>query len=165
MQDKKFVSVVMGSISDLEIAEAATKTLGDLGVEHEVRVLSAHRTPAELADYVADAEERGVAAFIALAGMSAALGGTIAAHTLRPVLGVPVESGAMRGFDALLSVTQMPPGVPVGGLAIGKPGATNAAILAAEIIALFDEDVLSSLKNYRAERKKKVLDADGELRG
>ena len=163
--EKRFVAVVMGSISDREISEGVTKTLGELGIDYEVRVLSAHRTPGELAEYVADAEKRGVATFIALAGMSAALGGTIAAHTLRPVLGVPVESGAMKGLDALLSTSQMPPGVPVGCLAVGKPGAVNAAILAAEIMALFDETVAASLAKYRQARKQKVLDADGEIRG
>src|SRR5687767_6578150 len=120
------VTIIIGSANDAEAIAGARKTLSELGIAHEARVLSAHRTPSELLAYVADLEKRGVRVIIAGAGMAAHLAGVVAAHTALPVLGVPFASGTLQGFDALLSTSQMPPGVPVGCMGIGAPGATNA---------------------------------------
>lgn len=129
------VSILMGSKSDLEIMQAARDSLSSLGVAHEVRVLSAHRTPDALFAYVADAEARGVEVFIAGAGGAAHLPGVVAAKTLKPVLGVPIPSGHLLGLDALLAIVQMPKGVPVATFAVGKAGAGNAGLFAAAILA------------------------------
>lgn len=150
------VAVLMGSKSDWEVMEAASETLAKLGVAHECRVLSAHRTPKQLIEYLEDAERRGCEVFIGGAGGAAHLCGVIAAHTLRPVLGVPIES-RLQGLDSLLSTVQMPAGIPVGTLAIGAPGATNAALLAAAILANSRPDLRDKLKAYREERAEKVL--------
>jgi 5-(carboxyamino)imidazole ribonucleotide mutase len=157
-----FVAIVTGSKSDWDVMESAAETLDDLGVANEARALSAHRTPDALAEYLASAEARGAAVFIAAAGGAAHLPGVIAARTLRPVIGVPMES-VLKGLDSLLSIVQMPAGVPVATMAIGKPGAVNAALFAAAILARTDERLHESLRRYRAERAEKVI-RDSELK-
>lgn len=148
----------MGSQSDWEIMKNAADRLDEFGIEHECRVISAHRTPDELADYCRTALDRGLQVIIAGAGLAAALPGSIAALTPLPVLGVPMESRALGGMDALLSMVQMPAGIPVGTLAIGKAGAINAAMLAAAILALADENIRAKLDEFRAAQTQKVLD-------
>ncbi len=148
----------MGSQSDWEIMKNAADRLDELGIENECRVISAHRTPDELGDYCRAARDRGLQVIIAGAGLAAALPGSIAALTPLPVLGVPMESRALGGMDALLSMVQMPAGIPVGTLAIGKAGAINAALLAAAILALADEDIRAKLDRFRAAQTQKVLD-------
>lgn len=155
----------MGSVSDKPLAESAASVLAELGVKFETRILSAHRTPDELAAFAKSAPDRGIKAVIAIAGMSAALSGAVAAHTLIPVIAVPAASGALGGLDALLSSSQMPPGVPVACMAVGDPGARNAAIFAAEILALSDEKIKKNLLDYRAAMKKKVLSSDRDSQG
>src|SRR5512141_547498 len=135
-EGKPLVGILMGSKSDWETMKTASDTLQRFGVAHESRVLSAHRTPGATAEYVGAAESRGIEVLIAAAGGAAHLAGVVAAHTLLPVLGVPMESAALNGIDSLLSTVQMPAGIPVGTLAIGRPGATNAALLAVAILAL-----------------------------
>ena len=153
------VGVIMGSRSDSETMSHTVETLERLEVPHEVRVLSAHRTPDALFAYVAEAEERGAQVFIAAAGGAAHLAGVVAAKTLKPVLGVPMQSASLGGLDSLLSMVQMPAGIPVGTLAIGRAGAVNAALLAAAILALSDEGVAERLVAYRAEQTRAVIDA------
>ncbi len=151
------VAVIMGSKSDWEVMRQAASTLTSFGVPHESRVLSAHRTPAETAEYVGQAESRGLQVIIAAAGGAAHLAGVCAAHTLLPVLGVPMESAALKGMDSLLSTVQMPAGIPVGTLAIGAAGARNAALLAIAILANSRPDLRESLRRFRAEQKEKIL--------
>ncbi len=151
------VSVVMGSASDWETMRHCVEWLDDLGVPHEHRIVSAHRTPALMAKFARAAAERGVQVIIAGAGGAAHLPGMIAAQTWLPVLGVPVESRALKGLDSLLSIAQMPGGVAVGTLAIGVPGAKNAALLAASIIGLRDEKVRAAVEKFRARQTKTVL--------
>jgi 5-(carboxyamino)imidazole ribonucleotide mutase len=148
----------MGSRSDWETMEHAVETLRTLEIEHEVRVLSAHRTPDALDTYVADVEARGAHVFVAAAGGAAHLAGVVASKTVKPVLGVPMHSQAVGGLDSLLSTAQMPAGIPVGTLAIGRAGAVNAALFAAEILALSDEALADRLRDYRAEQAQAVLD-------
>ena len=152
------VAVIMGSKSDWETMTHAAQTLDKLGVPYEVRVLSAHRTPDELAAYAESAEKRGLEAIIAGAGGAAALPGAVAAKTALPVLGVPMESQSLKGMDSLLSMVQMPAGIPVGTLAIGKAGAINAALLAAAILANKHADVRRALRDYRKAQSQAVLD-------
>ena len=158
------VGVIMGSISDLDTLAGAIEILAALGVPHEVRILSVHRTPDRALDYAAQAESRGLRAIIAAAGGAAHLPGMAAAKTLVPVLGVPVAGspGGLCGLDALLSIVQMPKGVPVGTLAIGAPGAANAALLAAQICANQDPALRERLRAYRKERADEVVRADEE---
>jgi 5-(carboxyamino)imidazole ribonucleotide mutase len=151
------VGVIMGSRSDWETMKHAAETLEALGVSHEVRVVSAHRTPDLLFEYASGAESRGLRVIIAGAGGAAHLPGMAASKSLLPVLGVPVESRALQGVDSLLSIVQMPGGVPVGTLAIGKAGAVNAALLAASILALSSPDIRARLAAYRAARTDAVL--------
>ena len=151
------VGVVMGSASDWETMRHCVDQLRALGVLCETRVLSAHRTPDELAQWVASAEDRGIEVIVAGAGMAAALPGVVAAKTTVPVLGVPMETKLSGGLDSLLSMVQMPGGVPVGVLAVGKAGATNAAILAAEILARSRPELRRALVEQRAEQARKVL--------
>ena len=153
------VAVVMGSSSDWETMRHACETLDALEVPYEQEVVSAHRTPDKLFDYAASAEERGLQVLIAGAGGAAHLPGMAAAKTTLPVLGVPVESRALKGLDSLLSIVQMPAGVPVGTLAIGRAGAVNAALLAAAIVARTDGDVRERLARWRAEQTEAVLAA------
>src|SRR5215208_1361113 len=151
------VGVVTGSASDWDTMQHCAQQLEALGVPFETRVLSAHRTPKELAAWIEDAESRGVEVFIAAAGMAAALPGVVAAHTTRPVLGVPMESKLAGGLDSLLSMVQMPGGIPVGVLAVGKAGAVNAAILATQILGITDPAFASSVSQQRAEQAQKIL--------
>src|SRR4051812_24148103 len=150
MQENPIVGVIMGSKSDWETMRNAASILEQFGVVHECRIVSAHRTPALLATYAADAEERGLEVIIAGAGGAAHLPGMVAAQTPVPVLGVPVQSKALSGQDSLLSIVQMPAGIPVGTLAIGAAGATNAGLLAAAILATTDPALAGRLKAYRA---------------
>jgi 5-(carboxyamino)imidazole ribonucleotide mutase len=152
------VAVVMGSKSDWEAMRVTATTLAEFGVPYEARVLSAHRTPAETAEYAAGAEGRGIEVMIAAAGGAAHLAGAVAAETILPVLGVPMESPALKGLDSLLSTVQMPGGVPVGTLAIGKAGAKNAALLAVAILAARHPEYKEKLRAYRAAQSRKVLE-------
>lgn len=152
------VGVIMGSKSDWPTMEHAVKMLEQLGVGYEVKVVSAHRTPDLLFDYAKSAKMRGLQVIIAGAGGAAHLPGMAASQTSLPVLGVPVESKALKGMDSLLSIVQMPGGVPVATLAIGTAGATNAGILAAQIVALQDQQVALKLDAFREEQTQKVLD-------
>ena len=152
------VGIVMGSKSDWETMSAAEETLEKLGIGCEVRVLSAHRTPEQTHEHAATAESRGLEVMIAGAGGAAHLAGILAAKTILPVLGVPMESNSLHGLDSLLSTVQMPAGVPVGTLAIGKAGATNAALLAAAILANKHPKVKEALRKYREEQTKTVLE-------
>ncbi len=152
------IGVIMGSQSDWDTMRHAVETLEALGVAHEVKIVSAHRTPDRMADYAKSAESRGLAAIIAGAGGAAHLPGMTAAMTHLPVFGVPVESKALKGMDSLLSIVQMPPGVPVGTLAIGRPGAINAALLAASVVALNDEKVRETLRRWRENQTASVAD-------
>lgn len=156
---KPLVGIVMGSANDWDVMVRAHDMLDELGIAHECRVLSAHRTPDELVAWLKDIEERGAEVFIAGAGVAAALPGVVAAYSLRPVLGVPVDSGPLRGADALHAIVQMPPGIPVGTLAIGKAGATNAALLAAAILANKYPELTDKLVAYRKRQADKVLSA------
>jgi len=158
MSDRPLVGVVMGSKSDYEVLSAAVEILRALEIPHEARVLSAHRTPDQLFEYVATASARGIRVMIAGAGGAAHLAGVIAAKTLIPVLGVPIAATPLNGLDSLLSIVQMPRGVPVGTLAIGKPGAANAALLAAEILAGTDAALYERLAAWRAARAQEVLE-------
>ncbi len=151
------VGVIMGSKTDYETLSHAVRTLEELGVPHEARVVSAHRTPDAMFAYAAEAEARGLLCIIAGAGGAAHLPGMVAAMTLVPVLGVPVNVTALNGLDALLSIVQMPKGVPVGTLAIGAPGAANAGILAAQIVATKYPEVRERLRAYRAARTAEAL--------
>ncbi|MFZ1376306.1 MAG: 5-(carboxyamino)imidazole ribonucleotide mutase [Geothrix sp.] len=152
------VGVIMGSRSDFEVMSHACDTLQSLGVPFEARVVSAHRTPRWMADYANGAESRGLKIIIAGAGGAAHLPGMVAAHTLLPVLGVPVAATGLNGLDALLSIVQMPGGVPVGTLAIGKAGARNAALLAAQILALSDRELHRRLQELRQSAETTVLE-------
>ena len=151
-----WVAVLMGSESDWPVMQACVDGLAQLEVPCEVRVLSAHRTPDETAEYVVDAEARGCAAFICAAGMAAHLAGAVAAHTVRPVIGVPLASGPLAGVDALLATVQMPGGVPVATVAVGKAGAQNAAWLAAQVLAISDAGLAKALVAARAAGRAKV---------
>ncbi len=151
------VAVIMGSTSDWETMRHAVELLEELGVRNEHRIVSAHRTPEMMAEYARTAAERGLEVIIAGAGGAAHLPGMIAAHTWLPVLGVPVESHALHGMDSLLSIAQMPAGVPVGTLAIGTAGATNAALLATSILALSDEKIRKKLEAFRKRQTDAVL--------
>ncbi len=155
------VGIIMGSNSDWETMRHAAETLDRLGVSHEVKIVSAHRTPKRLDDYAAAARGRGLKLIIAGAGGAAHLPGMTASMTSLPVLGVPVESATLKGMDSLLSIVQMPAGVPVGTLAIGKPGAINAALLAAAILANHDEELAARLDQFRADQTASVAQTPG----
>jgi len=157
MGDQPIIGVVMGSRSDYETLSAAVEILRALKIPHETRIVSAHRTPDRLFEYAETARQRGLRVIIAGAGGAAHLPGMLAAKTLIPVLGVPVAATQLNGMDSLLSIVQMPKGVPVGTLAIGKPGAANAALLAAEILATTDTALYERLANWRGARTQEVL--------
>jgi 5-(carboxyamino)imidazole ribonucleotide mutase len=161
--EKIQVAIIMGSDSDAPTLKATTKILGDLGLVFSINIASAHRTPEHVRDCVKTAVSRGAKVFIAAAGMSAALPGVIAAETLLPVIGVPMEGKTAGGLDALLSIAQMPPGIPVAAVAVGAAGAANAAILAAQIIAVADAPLQEKLKQYRAKMASAVVDKDAKL--
>ncbi len=165
MSTKPVVSIVMGSDSDLPTFEETANVLREFGVPYELRILSAHRTPATVRQYVLQAPQRGVKIFIAGAGGAAHLGGVVAAHTTLPVLGVPMETKALKGMDSLLSTVQMPKGVPVGTLAIGKAGAANAGLLAVQILALTNSRLRQQLQRFKRTQAKGVLVKDRQLRG
>jgi len=156
-KDGVLVGVIMGSASDWETMEHAAKTLGELGVPYETRVVSAHRTPDLLFDYASRAEQRGMQVIIAGAGGAAHLPGIAAAKTILPILGVPIESKALKGLDSLLSIAQMPGGIPVGTMAIGKAGAINAALLATAILGVKHPEFREALRKFRKAQTEKVL--------
>lgn len=152
------IGVIMGSKSDWETMKNAADTLTQFSVPHECRVVSAHRTPEWMNEYAAQAESRGLQAIIAGAGGAAHLPGMVAGHTLVPVIGVPIQSRALNGMDSLLSIVQMPAGVPVATMAIGKAGAINAALMAISILGLSDSALRSALAEFRAKRAQAVMD-------
>lgn len=158
---KPLVGILMGSDSDLEKMSEAAQILDELGIENEVQVLSAHRSPKETADYATGAKKRGIKVIIAGAGGAAALPGTIAAITTMPVIGVPIKSKSMEGLDSLLSIAQMPPGVPVA--TVGVDGARNAGLLAAVIIGLLDSNIAKKIENFKKELKLGVLKKNSKL--
>ena len=158
-----FVAVLMGSDSDLPIMQATLDVLKSLGVKYEVKVTSAHRTPENTKNYIHDAESRGCKVFIAAAGLAAHLAGNVAAHTLKPVIGVPIDAGPLKGMDALLSTVQMPGGVPVATVAIGKAGAKNAGYLAAQILSIADDALAQRIVDERAANAEAVIKKDQEL--
>jgi len=157
MEEEPLVAVIMGSKSDWETMRHADEILTRFDVPHECRIISAHRTPARMAEFAATAESRGIEVIIAGAGGAAHLPGMVAAQTLIPVLGVPVESHALKGMDSLLSIAQMPGGVPVGTLAIGKAGAINAALLSVAILASARPELREKLRKFREEQTAKVM--------
>lgn len=161
--DTPVVAILTGSPSDLPVVLKGRDVLDGLDIPNDVRVLSAHRTPRETADYIAAAEKQGVEVFIACAGMAAHLAGVVAAHTTRPVIGVPIASGALQGMDALLATVQMPPGVPVA--TVGIDGAKNAAFLAARIVALTHPEVRDRLVAHLADSKKRYDSPDPSVPG
>jgi len=162
MADKPLVGIIMGSKTDLEILQEAGSVLKEFGIAYELRILSAHRTPEKVLEWAQTAEERGLEVLIAGAGSAAALPGVVAAKTMLPVLGVPIASTTLGGVDALLSIVQMPKGVPVGTLAIGKSGAANAALLAVAIMAAKRPDLREKLRAWRKKRADEVLKSDAE---
>ncbi len=159
------VSIVMGSDSDLEIMREAGKALDDFGIAYEIDVTSAHRSPDRSADFAKKAAERGIKVIIAAAGGAAHLAGVIAAHTILPVIGVPIPSTPLNGMDSLLSTVQMPPGIPVATVAIGKWGATNAAILAAQMIALSDKSLAKKMYAHKEKLARGVEEKSRKLKG
>ncbi len=161
--DKKFVAILMGSDSDFPKIESAITILNKFNIPLEVRVHSAHRTPEVTQQYVKDAEQRNCAAFICCAGMAAHLAGAVAAQTVKPVIGVPINSSPLNGLDALLSTVQMPSGIPVATTAIDSAGAKNAAYLAAQMIALSDENLYNQLKQERIEQEQMILQQNESL--
>jgi len=150
------ISIVMGSESDLETVNEAINVLREFKVGFEVRVLSAHRAPNDLRNYIEEADKKGIKVFIAAAGGAAALAGVIAAHTISPVIGIPIETKALKGLDSLLSTVQMPAGIPVATMAIGKSGAKNSAIFALEILAISDKKLAAKLVRHKKEMRVKV---------
>lgn len=160
---KPFITVLMGSDSDLPVIQTTLDTLTALGIAYEAKITSAHRTPEATRDYVESADKRGSAAFICAAGLAAHLAGTVAAHTLKPVIGIPLDTGPLKGMDSLLSTVQMPGGIPVACVAIGQAGAKNAAYLAAQILAVSDTALAAKLKQERAAAGKEVQAKDAEL--
>jgi len=158
-QNHPIVAVLMGSKSDWETMSHADATLTEFGVPHECQVMSAHRTPQLASEFAAGAADRGIQIIIAAAGGAAHLAGVIAAHTTLPVLGVPMKSDALNGMDSLLSTVQMPAGIPVATLAIGKPGAINAALFAVAILATTNSDLAEKLKAFRERQEQKVRSA------
>lgn len=163
-QKQSPVAVLMGSDSDLPTMEACIKQLNDFGIEPIVRILSAHRTPASACEFAANAGDNGIKVIIAAAGMAAHLAGAMAAHSQLPIVGVPMQAKeGPCGLDALLSTVQMPPGMPVGTMAIGKAGAKNAAVFAVQILALSDEALAQKLADFRKAQTEKVLKKDAEL--
>lgn len=164
MNDKKpFVSILMGSDSDLPTMQSTLDVLDKFGIKKEVKITSAHRTPAMTHDYVKDADKRGCAVFIAAAGLAAHLAGAVAGLTLKPVIGVPMDAGSLKGMDALLSTVQMPGGIPVACVAIGKAGAKNAGYLAAQILALQDPNLAQYLMDERVANAEAIKEKDSTL--
>ena len=162
---KQFIAVLMGSDSDLPVMRSTLEVLKKLEVSYEVKITSAHRTPAATHAFVKDADSRGCSVFIAAAGLAAHLAGTVAGLTLKPVIGVPLDAGPLQGMDSLLSTVQMPGGIPVATVAIGKAGAKNAAYLAAQMIALSDEALAQRLTDERESNAAAVIEKDRQLQG
>lgn len=158
-----FVSIIMGSKSDYEIMKNCATTLEQFGVKYELIISSAHRSPQRTKDYIKAAEEKGSKAFICAAGMAAHLAGAVSATTTKPVIGVPMKGGAMDGMDAMLSTVQMPSGMPVATVALGKAGAVNAAYLAMQILAITDNELATKLKEDRVVKEKKVSNDSKEI--
>lgn len=163
MSIKARVAILMGSDADLAIMEEAEKRLEYFGIPYEIRIFSAHRSPRQTLDYAASARERGIEVFIVGAGAAAHLGGLVAANATVPVIGVPIDSSSLNGLDALLATVQMPAGVPVATMAIGKAGAANAGILAAQILALKDADLTARLRRFKEELASGVEEKDTKL--
>lgn len=157
------VAVIMGSKSDFDIVKGAFDTLKEFGVPCVGRVLSAHRTPNEAAEFADEAEKKGIKIIICAAGMAAHLAGVVAGHTTLPVIGIPVPSAPFNGVDSVLATLQMPPGVPVATVTAGKAGGKNAALLAVEMLAISDSRLAAALKEFRAKQREQVLEADAEL--
>jgi phosphoribosylaminoimidazole carboxylase PurE protein len=157
------VCIVMGSDSDLPIMQEAKTILDNLNISNEIRIYSAHRTPVEVKDYITQAEKNGCQVFIAGAGLAAHLAGAVAAHSVRPVIGVPLDAGSLGGLDALLSTVQMPAGIPVATVAIGKAGAKNAGWLAAQILSLSNPELSEKIKQARKENGEKLLQKNQQL--
>jgi phosphoribosylaminoimidazole carboxylase PurE protein len=153
----------MGSDSDIEVMSEAEKRLDSFGIAYETRIVSAHRTPEKAAEFAATAEQRGLAAIICGAGAAAHLAGAIAAHTTLPVIGVPIDSSSLKGLDALLATVQMPAGIPVATMAIGKVGAANAGIFAAQIVGRTDAEVAAKLAQFRKDMAERVMERDRKL--
>jgi len=162
---KPVISIVMGSDSDLEIMREAAKALEDFGIEYEIDVTSAHRSPDRTAEFARGAAGRGIRVIIAGAGGAAHLAGVIAAHTTLPVIGVPIPSTSLNGMDSLLATVQMPAGIPVATVAIGKPGATNAGILAAQILGVADSAIAQQLEAHKAKLAQSVEEKSRKLKG
>ncbi len=160
---KPFVAVLMGSDSDLPTMKLTFDVLDSLGVTWEAKLTSAHRTPEQTHNYVVDAEQRGCRVFIAAAGLAAHLAGVVASLTVRPVIGVPMDGGPLNGQDALLSTVQMPGGIPVASVAIGKAGAKNAAFLAAQILGVSDENMARKVREERAENIRSIVEKDRQM--
>jgi len=156
------VAIIMGSKSDWDIMSHSADILTQFNIAHESKVISAHRTPELLDEYCREAKQKGVKIFITGAGLAAALPGVVAAKTTLPVIGVPLEASSLEGMDALLSIVQMPPGIPVGTMTIGKAGAINAALYAAAILALQDEKIREKIQSYRDEQAQKIIDTNLE---
>ena len=164
MSEKRpFVAILMGSDSDLPVMRSTLEVLDKFSIRKEVKITSAHRTPEATRAYIKDAEARGCAVFIAAAGLAAHLAGAVAATTLKPVIGVPLEAGPLSGIDALLATVQMPGGIPVGTVAVGKAGAKNAAYLAAQILALQDAELAKTIASEREQMTRAVLEKDAAL--
>jgi 5-(carboxyamino)imidazole ribonucleotide mutase len=161
--NKTFVAVLMGSDSDLPVLQTTFDELNALNIPFEARILSAHRTPTETSAYIQDADLRGCAVFIAAAGLAAHLAGAVAANTVKPVIGIPLDAGTLGGLDALLATVQMPGGTPVACTSIGKAGAKNAAVLAAQILAVSDETIRNRLIEQRSGKKKSLQQANKAL--
>jgi 5-(carboxyamino)imidazole ribonucleotide mutase len=157
------VSIVIGSESDLELANKCSGTLDSLSITNSIQVLSAHRTPELLSEHIKEAESSGTKVFIAMAGLAAHLAGSVAAKTLKPVIGVPVDGGPLKGIDALLSTVQMPKGIPVATVAIGSAGAVNAAYLAAQILGIDSAEISNALQGVREEGKKAIQESNKKL--
>ncbi len=157
------VGILMGSKSDLPVIESTIEKLREFGIQFEIKILSAHRTPHLAMEYASSAESRGLKVIIAAAGGAAHLAGVIAAHTILPVIGIPIESTPLNGLDSLLSIVQMPAGVPVATVAIGKSGASNAAILAAQIIGISDKNIANKLKEMKKTMADNVISASKEV--
>lgn len=160
---KPQVAILMGSKSDLPVVQGAFPIFDRFGIGYEVHAISAHRTPVQACEFAASAEERGFKVIICAAGMAAHLGGVVAAHTTLPVIGIPIASEPFNGLDALFSIVQMPPGIPVAAVTAGKAGGKNAALYAVAILALASPEVAAELKKFRAEQTEQVLKADAEL--
>lgn len=164
-KQKPIVGVIMGSLSDGEAMRGCVEILKELGIPYEVKVLSAHRTPDATREYARSASERGLCVIISAAGWAAHLAGAIAANTLLPVIGVPIDSSPLQGLDALLSTVQMPPGIPVATVAVGSGGGKNAAVLAAQILALKYPAIEESLRCYRENLTQKAMEGTGSWKG